>query len=138
MAERKPPKRLFKNKDVVHTYQHERENKTTMKHMVRDHVDVLQNIESTLIACASSDTSIDDRTIDEALGLLRRNKENIEDAEPHVQDICLSLDEMRTIRADVSDTIWLGALRTVQDSVRRHSSLNPGDKTYMRFVQDYV
>jgi hypothetical protein len=138
MAERKPPKRLFKNKDVVHTYQHERENKTTMKHMVRDHVDLLQNIEASLIAYASNDASVDDRALEEALGILRRNKENIEDAEPHVQDICLYLDELRTRRADVSDTIWLGALRTVQDSVRRHSSLNPGDKGYIEFVQDYV
>jgi hypothetical protein len=138
MAQRKPPKRLFKNKEVVHTYQHERETKASMKHLTRDHVDVLQNIEAFLIAYAREEPSVDDRTIDEALGVLRRDKENIADAALHVKGICLYLDQVRASRADVSDAIWLGALRTVQDSVRRHSRLTPGEKGYIEFVSNYV
>ena len=138
MAQYKPPKRLFKNKEVVHTYQHERENKTSMKHMVRHHVDLLQNIEAMLVAYASKIASVDDRTIDEALGILRRNKESIKDAELHVQGICLYLGDIRASREDESDTIWFGALRTVQDSVRRHSSLNPGERSYIEFASEYV
>src|SRR5271155_2707752 len=109
MAQRKPPKRLFKNKEVVHTYQHERENKTSMNHMTRDHLDVLQNIEAILVGYASKVASVDDRTIDEALGILRRNKETIENAELHVKGICLYLDDIRARRGDVSDTIWFDA-----------------------------
>ena len=138
MAQRKPPKRLFKNKEVVHTYQHDRETKTSMKHMTRDHVDVLQNIEAMVVGYAGTDASVDDRIIDEALGFLRRNKENIEDAELHVKGICLYLDDLRANREDVSDAIWLAALRTVQESVRRHSDLKPGEKSYIEFVSQFL
>ncbi len=138
MAQRKPPKRLFKNKEVVHTYQHDRETKTSMKHLTRDHVNVLQNIEAMVVGYAREEESVDDRTIDEALGYMRRDKQNIEGADLHVKGICLYLDEMRAHRQDVSDAIWLAALRTVQDSVRRHSSLHPGEKAYIEFVSNYL
>jgi hypothetical protein len=138
MAQRKPPKRLFKNKEVVHSYQHDRETKASVKNLTRDHLDVLQNIEAMLVGYAREVESVDDRTIDEALEYMRRDKEDIEEAELHVKGICVYLDEMRARRQDVSDAIWLAALRTVQDSVRRHSSLRPGEKTYIEFVSNYV
>ncbi|MGP0070066.1 MAG: hypothetical protein ACLQGP_41520 [Isosphaeraceae bacterium] len=138
MAQRKLPKRLFKNKEVIHAYQHDRESKTSMKHMTRDHLDVLQNIEAMLIAYAREEPSVDDRVIDEALGLSRQDEGDIEDAQVHVKGLCLFLHDLRATRADVSDTIWQGALRTVQDSVRRHSSLRPGDKAYINFVSNYI
>jgi hypothetical protein len=137
MAERKPPKRLFKNKEVVHTYQHDRDNRATLKHIVRDHIDILEDIEMVMLAYAEESPEVDDRTIDEALGLLRRKNESIRDAELHVKSLCHLMSHIRARHGDVSDTIWLGALRTVQDELRRHSSLNPGEKTYIEYVTNY-
>jgi hypothetical protein len=138
MASRKPPKRLFKNKDVVHTYQHERENKLDMKTMSRDHLDVLQNIEATLVGAARRDDKIDDRTVDEALQLALRGADPAEDAEPLSVEIYDLLVQMRAYRSDVPDSIWQAGLRTVRDSVRRHSSLARGEKRYLSFVEPYV
>jgi hypothetical protein len=137
MASRKLPKRLFKNKDVVHAYQHDRKTKTGMKHMTRDHLDVLQNIESTLVTCARKDPSIDDSSIDRALGLMQ-HPESENDSDPRVLRLSEFLDAVRALREDVPDNIWRAALRTVQESVRRHSNLGPGEKTYIRFVEPYV
>lgn len=137
MASRKLPKRLFKNKDVVHTYQHDRENKLGMKEMSRDHLDVLQNIEFSLVTCARQDQSVDDRTIDEALSLSLRGGD-IESGDGTIADICEALEEMRDFRGDVPDNIWHAGLKTVRDSVRRHSSLAQGDKGYLHFVEKYV
>ncbi len=67
MASRKLPKRLFKDKEVVHSYQHDRESKLGMKQMARDHLDVLQDIEFSLVRIARIDPRSDDRMIDEAL-----------------------------------------------------------------------
>jgi hypothetical protein len=138
MASRKLPKRLFKNKDVVHTYQHDRETKLGMKEMSRDHLDVLQNIEFVLVNCAREDRSVDDRTIDEALSLSLRGVDSDDDIGGTVVDICESLDEMRETRSDVPDNIWHAGLKTVRDSVRQHSSLAPGARGYLHFVEQYV
>ena len=138
MASRKLPKRLFKNKDVVHTYQHDRESKLGMKEMSRDHLDVLQNIEFVLVNYAREDQSVDDRTIDEALSLSLRGGDPDDDTDETVVDLCESLDELRDFRGDVPDNIWDAGLKTVRDSVRGHSSLAPGDRGYLRFVDQYV
>ena len=52
MQSKKLPKRLFKNKEVVHAYEHERATKSAVKRMTRDHLDVLQNIEFALVSQA--------------------------------------------------------------------------------------
>jgi hypothetical protein len=136
MAERKPPKRLFKNKEVVHTYQHDRENRAGLKHIVRDHIELLGEAESILLAYAEEYEDVDDRTLDEALGVLRRNPASVKDAERHVKAIWLLMNHIRASHKDVSDTVWLGILRTIQDEVRRNSSLNPGEKTYIKYASE--
>ncbi len=138
MASRKLPKRLFKNKEVVHSYQHDRESKLGMKQMSRDHLDVLQNIEFALIGHAREEVEIDDRTIDEALRIAFRGGEPDEDTDEFVVELLEALDEMRDFRGDVPDNIWQAGLKTVRDSVRNHSSLAPGEKRYIRFVEQYV
>ncbi len=138
MASRKLPKRLFKNKEVVHTYQHDRENKVDMKSMLRDHLDVLQNIEFTLVNHAREEPEIDDRILDEALTMALRGAEPGEDTEEFVVELLEMLEAMRDLRSDVPDNIWQGGLKTVRDSVRRHSTLAPGEKAYIRFVEKYI
>jgi hypothetical protein len=134
MAERKPPKRLFKNKEVVHTYQHDRENRAGLKHIVRDHIELLGQADDVLLVYAEENPDVDDRTLDEALGVLRGKKEDIRDTDRHVKTICLIMRHLRARNKVVSDTVWLGILRTVQDELRRNSSLNPGEKTYIEYA----
>lgn len=138
MASRKLPKRLFKNKEVVHAYQHDRESKLNMKQMSRDHLDVLQNIEFMLVRMAQQDAAIDDRILDEALRCALAGHRPDEEAEDEVHDVFDAIADMRDFREDVSDGIWNSGLKTVRDSVRRHSSLAPGDRAYIRFVEPYM
>jgi hypothetical protein len=67
MLPKKPPKRLFRSKDVIHSYQHDRSARSRMKQMSRNYEDVLQNVEIALVGPAHQDPTIDDRMIDEAL-----------------------------------------------------------------------
>ena len=138
MASRKLPKRLFKNKEVVHTYQHDRENKVDMKSMSRDHLDVLQNIEFTLVNHAREEPR---SMIGSSMRRLRwpsgvPNPARIPRNSSSSSWRCC--EAMRDFRSDVPDNIWQGGLKTVRDSVRRHSTLSPGEKAYIRFVEKYI
>jgi hypothetical protein len=138
MASRKLPKRLFKNRDVIHSYQHDRENKLGMKRMSREHLDVLQNIEFILVTHAREDPAIDDDIIDRALQVAMGRTDVVGDTDPRVVGLCEGLEMIRETREDVSDGIWHAGLRTVDESVRRHSDLKPGEKSYLRFVGPYI
>jgi hypothetical protein len=138
MSSRKAPKRLFKTKDVVTAFQHERSTKVNFKRMARDHLDVLQNIEFALAKCARHDSSIDDRLIDQALRASISQAEPPEDADTRVALLCRMLMSMRSLREDVADDVWTAGLRTVEESVRRHSNLEPGETSYLDFVKNYV
>jgi uncharacterized alpha-E superfamily protein len=107
----------------------------SMKHMARDHLDVLQNIEFALVSGYRSERSIDDRIVADVLIAA------ILDAEPEdsrAQSLNESLENIRMLRSDISDDIWRDGLRTVLESVHRHSSLKPGSRGYLDFVSDYV
>jgi hypothetical protein len=137
MHARKPPRRLFKSRDVVHVYQHDRENRVGMKHITRDHLDVLQNIESALMACHKQVPDIDDYAVDRALENAIRAGEP-DRADPAVEVLGCALEAIRNSRDDVPDHIWRGGLKTVSDSVRRHSTLAPGETSYLEFVAQYI
>jgi len=107
----------------------------SMKHMARDHLDVLQNIEFALVSGYRSERSIDDRIVADVLIAA------ILDAEPEdtrAQSLNESLENIRMLRSDIPDDIWRDGLRTVLESVHRHSSLKPGSRGYLDFVSDYV
>ena len=106
-----------------------------LKRMTRDHVDVLQNIESVLISAYHEDWSIDDRIIAEVLNAAIRGEEP---QGARAQSIHEDLGEMRDLRADVPDKIWRDGLRTVLQSVQRHSDLRPGEREYLGFISDFV
>lgn len=106
-----------------------------LKRMTRDHVDVLQNIEFVMISAYEKDGSIDDRIIAEVL------RAAIRDEEPEsarAQSIHDELEQTRNLRADVTDDIWRDGLRTVLQSVRRHSDLRPGERNYLDFVSGFI
>ena len=107
----------------------------SMKHMARDHLDVLQNIEFVLVSGYRSDRSIDDRIVADVLIAA------IFDAEPEdtrARSLNESMESIRVLRSDIPDDIWRDGLRTVLESVHRHSSLKPGSRGYLDFVSDYV
>ena len=106
-----------------------------LRRMTRDHVDVLQNIEFSLISSYEKDGSIDDRIIARVLQTAIRNE--IPDG-ARAQSINKDLEEMRDFRADVPDKIWRDGLRTVLQSVQRHSKLLPGERNYLDFVSDFI
>jgi hypothetical protein len=134
----KPPKRLFKTQDVIHSYQHDRSTKSRMKHLERDHLDVLQNIEFALVQLARQDPVFDDRMIDHALSSYIRGTEPPGDADHRVPLLVKILEVMRGRRRDVSDDVWIAALRKVDESVQLHSELRPGEKSYLQFVDQYL
>ncbi len=135
---KKPPRRLFKSADVIHSYQHDRSTRSRMKHLERDHLDVLQNIEFFLVKIARQNPIFDDRMIDQALRSCIKGTEPPEDADRRVTLLIRTLETVRETRLDVSDEIWIAALRKVDESVQLHSELRPGEKSYLQFVGEYV
>ena len=103
--------------------------------MTRDHVDILQNIEFTLISDYREDRSIDDRIIANTLKAAIRGEEPEESRSQKLND---SLEGMREFRSDVPDDLWRDGFRTVLQSVHRHSNLRPGERNYIYFVSDFI
>jgi len=106
-----------------------------LKRMSKDHLDVLQNIEFTLVSGHREDPTINDRIIADALKAAIGGDVS-EDA--GAQSLREGLEELRESRADVPDDIWRDGLRTVLQSVHRHSSLRPGSRGYLDFVSGFV
>lgn len=106
-----------------------------LKRMSRDHVDVLQNIESSLLSAHRQDPTIDDRIV---AGALRAAIHDDMSEDARVRCLSEGLEEIRQLRSDVSDDVWRDGLRTVLQSVHRHSSLRPGSRGYLDFVSDFI
>jgi len=106
-----------------------------LERMSRDHLDVLQNIEFSLVSRWREDESIDDGVVADAL------KAAIYDDVPEsacAQSLGQGLEAVRRLRADVSDDTWRAGLQAVLQSVHRHSSLRPGARGYLHFVSDFI
>jgi hypothetical protein len=106
-----------------------------MKRMQRDHLDVLQNIEFILIQRYREDDTIDDRLVAEAL---KAAIDNVVPQNDRAASIKESLQGIRELRSDVSDDIWRDGLRTVLQSVHKHSDLKPGSTDYLDFVSTFI
>jgi hypothetical protein len=117
------------------------ENKETlgprklMRRMVRNHQDILQNIEFILISRYREDRRIDDRIVANALKAAIHG-ETADDV--LAESIDEALEEMRVFRSDVSDDVWRDGLRTVLQSVYRHSKLRPDEREYLDFVSGFI
>jgi hypothetical protein len=103
--------------------------------ITRGHEDVLQNIEATLVACWQEAEGLDDAWVHVALVATMRD-----DPPDHPTSwfVYSQLKAIRAIRADVDPELWLDALRVVDQSVRDHSSLHHGDRSYLTFILPYV
>ena len=135
MAKKRPPRRLFKTPDRVSSYQHDRSPVSRMKRMAREHEDVLQNIEFALVDGRRDDPGVDDR---DALAALIACRLGTEAEEPRVGELVDRLTAIRELREDVSADVWAEALRVIEDSVRRHSNLRPGEISYFDFAARYI
>lgn len=107
----------------------------SLKDMARNNLDVLQNIEFILLSEYENDVSIDDSVVAEALRAAVLNTNPQDDTAQFLKE---RLEEIREVRSDASDDIWRDGLRTVLQSVLRHSSLKPGCRWYLDFVSDAV
>lgn len=106
-----------------------------LKRMTRDHHDLLQNIEFIFISRYRDDHRIDDRIVADTLKAAIHG-DTAEDA--LAESLNEDLGEIRRLRSDVSDDIWRDGLRTVLQSVQRHSNLRPGEREYLDFVCDFI
>jgi len=106
-----------------------------LKRMTRDHHDLLQNIEFIFISQYRDDRHIDDRIVADTLKAAIHG-DMAEDA--LAESLNKDLGEIRRLRSDVSDDIWRDGLRTVLQSVQRHSNLKPGEREYLDFVSDFI
>lgn len=114
----------------------ERENpRALFRKMTRDHVDVLQNIEFTLVQAWREDEAVDDWIVLKALTSSLRQEEP---SHPLARAIFQRLAEARALRGDVSDEIWKAGLKVVIESVKTHSDAQPGEVSYLSFVEGFI
>lgn len=109
--------------------------RTSMKKMMRDHLDVLQNIEAVLNDARQNDKGVDDRIVLEALRCAHNS--DVPDALRTI-DLVEKLIEAEEMRSDVPEPIWQECLRVVIESVRTHSLLKPGETTYLDFIANFM
>lgn len=48
-----------------------------------------------------------------------------------------SLEMVKGLREDVSEDVWMSGLHAIRDSVKLHSALKPGERSYLGFVNQY-
>ena len=106
-----------------------------LRRMSRGYRDVLQNIEFVLVTEWRDIPRADDADVEKAL-LGALNGEARGDARVH--RMVDGLSEMRAFRSDIVEPTWRDCLRTVLQSVRRHSSRRPGERSYLHFAAAFI
>ena len=105
------------------------------KFMTEHHVDILQNIEFSLVTAWRDDSDIDDKDTAAALKTVI-NEGQAENQQ--VKSLVSVLENIRMQRLDVSDDIWKKGLKVVLDSVYTHSNAKEGDTDYLEFASDFI
>lgn len=105
------------------------------KRMIRDHADLLQNVEFTLVNAANNSVEIDDHFVEQILRYAIKRKSS---EDPIIDRAINLLTAICDLRSDVSEDVWRDALRVVYTSLWRHSSCEAGDTSYLHFVSQYV
>jgi hypothetical protein len=108
---------------------------TIERRMIRDHVDVLKNVEFTLVDAANESTEFDDHLVEK---VLRHSIERTSSEDPIVTWAMALLAEARDLRADVSDSLWRDALQVIYASLKRQSACEPGDTSYLGFISQFI
>lgn len=106
-----------------------------MNKIVSKHIDVLENIEVAMNVVRRSNGDLDDKAVYDALDCVCDGKET---ADPRISDLVDVLYEIEEMRRDLLRVEWQECLLVVRESVRNHSSLEPGDKSYLDFIAAYL
>ena len=137
MAKFKPPKRLFGNKEVVHSYQGRR-GKPAGPPKSPAHPEGLQHVEFAFASLAKEDPALDDASIHEAVQLSVKRTTPAEPASSRVANLCAVIGSIRETRTNVPDSEWLASLRKVAANIRGQSSLAPGVRTYIDHLDRFL
>lgn len=116
-------------------YQRQENPEKNYKQMTQHHVDVLENIEHSILATYRNCEALDDGVVASAL------KSAIDGSEPDGSLAVMVRDDLalvRQTRFDVAEDIWNKGLRVVLWSVHNHSDTQPGDKEYLYFIRTFV
>ena len=105
------------------------------RRLVRNHADLLQNIEFALLNAASESHDVDDQCIEK---ILRHAITQQVPKDSMIGEALDSLAAIRQMRAFDSDDLWFDALRVIYTSLKRHSSCEAGEFSYLRFISNYV
>ena len=103
--------------------------------MVRDHLDVLQNIEFSLVETSQQIEKFDDRDIEQ---VLRRTIQSTAPDDPVIEEGIDHLKAARAMRDDISDDVWQDGLRVAFASLKRHSQCQPFETSYLRFIEQFM
>jgi hypothetical protein len=103
--------------------------------MVHHHQDVLQNIEFALIAGYRNNHNIDDCIVADTLEAAIHSEMPENKLSTALKQ---QLDGIRQMRDDVPDDLWCDGIRTILQSVHRHSSLQPGSRNYLHFTSQFI
>jgi hypothetical protein len=98
------------------------------------HTDLLEGIEGTILETWRYVTGLCDHWTH--LGLVAAMRGDMPD---HSCSMMLfeALRKLREERDDVDDELWLDALRVVDQSLRDHSSVRHGDRSYLTFIRTF-
>ena len=103
--------------------------------ITRAHADLLFDIESLLVDCWRQIEGVDDHWTH--IGLVSTMRDDPPD-HPTACVVFYALKAMRSLREEIDVELWLDALRVVDQSVRTHSSLRHGDRSYLSFALAFV
>jgi len=102
--------------------------------ITRHHTDLLKDIERSILDTSRYVTGLCDYWAH--LGLISAMRNDLPD-HPCPLMLCEALKQLRQERDDVDDGLWLDALRVVDRSVRDHSSVRHGDRSYLNFIRAF-
>ena len=109
--------------------------KKLYKLMTENYLDVLQNIEFTIVSLYRRSAVLDDKVVASALKAAIAGSDASDDSS---RTLVKDLENMRLLRADVSDEIWINGLKVVLQSVHNHSDARDGDTDYLDFIAVFV
>ena len=137
MAKFKPPRRLFGNREVTHSYPRRKDSAAATRPPTA-RADGLQHVEFAFAAIARKDPKLDDASILEAVEMYLKGTDPSESTSPKVAEVWALIGATRETRTNVPDREWGASLRAVAQSARSHSTLAPGERSYIAFISRYL
>jgi|GEM_PF-1377277 len=121
-------------------FQEEYEEMRLLGSIVRDHPDLLQNIEFALVETWKEDVSVDDAAAYEALRAVREDDAaHSPPAASAAAAVRAIFDWRQSLEPDgLSRALRRAACKKIMRSIRNHSGCTPGERGYLCFVSPFV